>query len=272
MSTSRWGSKPTTSSSTTNITTTTVKIEPQDNKRIKLEHDNNNNNDNNISSHNNTNYIQQHKHKHNQPTRQPSNINPNIKYEWGSDSSHNSNTPHNTNQTIVKQQPNYNLTGLLNGTYKEPNSINTNSNDNNTSTSSQNNTNTIVKYSEPTEGRKPDTTWFVYTYENDKLIDKYKLTQSYTLVGNDKNACQVYDTHSSIATLHAVIQFRLKTNRNITGDKITHIIKPYIIDINSKHKTYLNKQAIEPQRYYELLNNDVIQFGISDRRYVLLAS
>lgn len=47
-------------------------------------------------------------------------------------------------------------------------------------------------------------------------------------------------------------------------------VKPYIIDLDSGNGTYLNKQRIESQRYYELKEKDVLQFGFSSREYVLL--
>ena len=45
---------------------------------------------------------------------------------------------------------------------------------------------------------------------------------------------------------------------------------PYIIDLGSSNGTYLNNNRIDPQRYYELKEKDVIKFGYSTREYVLL--
>ena len=47
-------------------------------------------------------------------------------------------------------------------------------------------------------------------------------------------------------------------------------VLPYIIDLGSSNGTYLNNNKIEPQRYYELKEKDVIKFGYSTREYVLL--
>lgn len=47
-------------------------------------------------------------------------------------------------------------------------------------------------------------------------------------------------------------------------------VKPYIIDLGSGNGTFLNNQRIEPQRYYELKEKDVLKFGFSSREYVLL--
>ncbi|KXJ25400.1 Smad nuclear-interacting protein 1 [Exaiptasia diaphana] len=46
--------------------------------------------------------------------------------------------------------------------------------------------------------------------------------------------------------------------------------KPYIIDLESANGTYLNNERIEPRRYYELKERDVLKFGFSSREYVML--
>ena len=47
-------------------------------------------------------------------------------------------------------------------------------------------------------------------------------------------------------------------------------VLPYIIDLGSANGTYLNNNKIEPQRYYELKEKDMVKFGFSTREYVLL--
>ena len=47
-------------------------------------------------------------------------------------------------------------------------------------------------------------------------------------------------------------------------------VLPYIIDLGSANGTYLNTERIEPQRYYELKEKDMLKFGFSSREYVLL--
>lgn len=47
-------------------------------------------------------------------------------------------------------------------------------------------------------------------------------------------------------------------------------MKPYLIDLESANGTFLNNQKIEPKKYYELKETDVIRFGYSKREYVLL--
>lgn len=47
-------------------------------------------------------------------------------------------------------------------------------------------------------------------------------------------------------------------------------IRPYLIDLESANGTFINNKKIEPKKYVELLERDVIKFGFSSREYVLL--
>lgn len=59
--------------------------------------------------------------------------------------------------------------------------------------------------------------------------------------------------------------------RNIMQPIITEmVIKPYIMDLESTNKTFLNNSELEPARYYELREKDVLKFGESQREYVLM--
>ena len=47
-------------------------------------------------------------------------------------------------------------------------------------------------------------------------------------------------------------------------------VMPYVMDLNSTNKTFLNGKEIEAARYYELRSKDVLKFGNSDREYVVM--
>lgn len=69
---------------------------------------------------------------------------------------------------------------------------------------------------------------------------------------------------------HAVILFRKIYNNNKKNSKINEsIIKPYIQDINSANGTYLNNIRLLSNNYYELLDNDILNFGKSNKDYVV---
>jgi smad nuclear-interacting protein 1 len=42
------------------------------------------------------------------------------------------------------------------------------------------------------------------------------------------------------------------------------------MDLESTNKTFLNGEPIEPARYYELREKDVLKFGESQREYVVM--
>jgi smad nuclear-interacting protein 1 len=75
--------------------------------------------------------------------------------------------------------------------------------------------------------------------------------------------------HPSCSRQHAVIQYRVISTRDDVGN-ITKEVKPYVMDLESTNSTFLGKEKIEPCRYYELKNYDLINFGFSTRDYILI--
>lgn len=49
-----------------------------------------------------------------------------------------------------------------------------------------------------------------------------------------------------------------------------NVVRPYIMDLGSVNGTFLNGERLEPQRYYELLEKDVLRVANSSREYVVL--
>lgn len=84
--------------------------------------------------------------------------------------------------------------------------------------------------------------------------------QSAYLIGKDRKIADIPVDHPSCSRQHAVLQYRAVKNK----------VLPYIIDLGSSNGTYLNNQKIDPQRYVELREKDVVKFGYSSREYVLL--
>jgi len=50
----------------------------------------------------------------------------------------------------------------------------------------------------------------------------------------------------------------------------TTLVRPYLIDLGSTNGSFVNGEQIEPQRYVELLEKDVVRFGYSSREFVVL--
>ena len=119
----------------------------------------------------------------------------------------------------------------------------------------------VIKYSEPPEARKPKKRWRFYVFKDDETLPTLHLhRQSAFLLGKDRKIVDLPIDHPSCSRQHAVLQYRL------VNGKVT----PYIIDLGSSNGTFLNNSKIDPQRYYELREKDVLKFGFSSREYVLL--
>ncbi|KAK1444036.1 nuclear inhibitor of protein phosphatase-1 like protein [Babesia gibsoni] len=126
-----------------------------------------------------------------------------------------------------------------------------------------------LQYSTPPESRMPTVSWRLYVFKPDEA-DPKKMNvlktihldrQEHYIFGCDRRVVDVEMFHPTISKQHAVIQHRLV-------DK--HRILPYIIDLESTNGTFLNDERIQPSRYYELRERDVVKFGRSSREYVVL--
>ncbi|NWV54326.1 SNIP1 protein, partial [Daphoenositta chrysoptera] len=128
----------------------------------------------------------------------------------------------------------------------------------------------VIKYSEPPEARVPKTRWRLYPFKNDEFLPvMYIHRQSAYLLGRHRRIADIPIDHPSCSKQHAVFQYRLVEYTRADGT-VGRRVRPYIIDLGSGNGTFLNNQRIEPQRYYELKEKDVLKFGFSSREYVLL--
>ncbi|KAL6488794.1 hypothetical protein MHYP_G00025350 [Metynnis hypsauchen] len=153
--------------------------------------------------------------------------------------------------TAEKEKPNFELSGALvedTNTYRG----------------------VVIKYNEPPEARIPKRRWRLYPFKNDEPLPvMYIHRQSAYLLGRQRKIADIPIDHPSCSKQHAVFQYRLVECTRADGT-MGRRVKPYIIDLGSGNGTYLNNQRIEPQRYYELKEKDVLKFGFSSREYVLL--
>ncbi|KAK1795035.1 hypothetical protein P4O66_010225 [Electrophorus voltai] len=128
----------------------------------------------------------------------------------------------------------------------------------------------VIKYNEPPEARIPKRRWRLYPFKNDEPLPvMYIHRQSAYLLGRQRKIADIPIDHPSCSKQHAVFQYRLAEFTRADGTTGRRV-KPYIIDLGSGNGTYLNNQRIDPQRYYELKEKDVLKFGFSSREYVLL--
>lgn len=127
----------------------------------------------------------------------------------------------------------------------------------------------VLKFSEPLDACVPNIYWRLYVFKNDDIIETLHIhRKSVYLFGRDNQVADVVLQHPSCSKQHAVIQYRN------TADKLSGFVsvKPYLMDLGSLHKTFLNGTVLDDARYYELREKDCINFGGSSREYVLLLS
>ena len=75
--------------------------------------------------------------------------------------------------------------------------------------------------------------------------------------------------HPSCSKQHAVLQYRLTEKEGGDGMMVA-AVRPYLLDLGATNGTFLNGERLEPQRYYELLEKDMLKFGNSSREYILV--
>jgi len=128
----------------------------------------------------------------------------------------------------------------------------------------------VIKYAEPPEARVPKRRWRFYVFKGEEVLPTLHLhRQSAYLMGRDRKVCDLPIDHPSCSKQHAAFQYRLVSKKKDDGSDANRVL-PYIIDLGSANGTYLNTERIEPKRYYELKEKDMLKFGFSSREYVLL--
>ncbi|XP_013173399.1 PREDICTED: probable serine/threonine-protein kinase DDB_G0280133 isoform X1 [Papilio xuthus] len=128
----------------------------------------------------------------------------------------------------------------------------------------------VIKYAEPDDAKQPKRRWRFYPFKGDKALPiLYIHRQSCFLIGRDKKVVDIALEHPSISKQHAALQYRATPFARPDGSQGRRV-RPYVIDLESANGTFVNNKKIEPRRYVELLERDVVKFGFSQREYVLL--
>ncbi|XP_050428472.1 smad nuclear interacting protein 1 isoform X2 [Adelges cooleyi] len=167
-------------------------------------------------------------------------------HEWGSK---NESGPKKS-ATNKKEEPNFGTTGKL---AEDTNTFN----------------GVVIKYSEPAEARKPKRRWRLYPFKGEKQLPVLHIhRQSGYLLGRDRKVADIPIDHPSCSKQHAALQYRLVSAKK--DGRHIRCIRPYIIDLESANGTYVNNNRIDPKKYVELMEKDVIKFGFSSREYVIL--
>ncbi|CAH2047109.1 unnamed protein product, partial [Iphiclides podalirius] len=156
-----------------------------------------------------------------------------------------------TKNEAEKEKPNFGLSGKLTADTNTVNGV-------------------VIKYSEPDDAKQPKRRWRFYPFKGDKALPiLYIHRQSCFLIGRDKKVVDIALEHPSISKQHAALQYRATPFTRDDGSQGRRV-RPYVIDLESANGTFVNNKKIEPRRYVELLERDVVKFGFSQREYVLL--
>jgi len=132
----------------------------------------------------------------------------------------------------------------------------------------------VLKWAEPPDAQKPVKRWRLYVFKGKEALEPFHIhRQSGYLLGRDRRVADIPLDHPSCTSQHAVLQFRMTTKleRFAPGDeRETRLVRPYLMDLGSTNGSYINGERVEPQKYVELLEKDVLRFGYSSREYVML--
>lgn len=128
----------------------------------------------------------------------------------------------------------------------------------------------VIKYSEPDDAKLPKKRWRIYPFKGDEALPPLHIhRQSAFLIGKHRGIVDIAIDHPSCSRQHAALQYR-KVNYTRPDGSSGTTVKPYLIDLESANKTFINGKTLDPRRYYELKEKDVIKFGMSSRDYVIL--
>jgi smad nuclear-interacting protein 1 len=134
---------------------------------------------------------------------------------------------------IVKEKAFFGLTGLLSKDKETGNIVN----------------GVVLKYSEALDASKPDQLWRFYVFKDDKVVETLHIhRKSCFLLGRDHRVADIVLAHPSCSQQHAVIQFRRIKKRTEEGETVEYTI-PYLMDLKSANKTYVNGEEIDDSRY-----------------------
>ncbi|KAL3777081.1 hypothetical protein ACHAW5_003050 [Stephanodiscus triporus] len=89
------------------------------------------------------------------------------------------------------------------------------------------------------------------------------------MFGRERKVADVLVDHPSLLKQHVGGE---KSGRESDGTALLPMVlyRPYLMDLESTNRTFLNGIRLDPARYYELKRGDVITFGASTRKYLLL--
>ena len=117
----------------------------------------------------------------------------------------------------------------------------------------------VSKYSPPVDACDPKGDWRIFVFKDDDCLETlYLHRKSHFILGREEEFADIVTAHPSCSKEHAVLQYR----------KSGHMVRLYLMDLESTNGTKINHERIVPAHYIEVKDGDVVTFGDSTREYV----
>lgn len=132
----------------------------------------------------------------------------------------------------------------------------------------------VLKFNEALDASVPDKKWRLYVFDGDNLKETLHIHRETSfLIGKDVRVADIIVDHHSISKQHALITFRNVevAEAGFVDSGTLRVIKPYVMDLKSTNKTFLNRKKVQDSRYVELKAKDCLSFGSCPLDYVLLS-
>ncbi|KAB1200033.1 FHA domain-containing protein DDL [Morella rubra] len=116
-------------------------------------------------------------------------------------------------------------------------------------------------FTEPPDARKPSVRWRMYVFKAGEVLngEKQIVENLWAPVEESSNL------DDSVSPATPCFPLLPRTQHQVEKEEpdgtLSKKVRPYVMDLGSTNKTYVNDNAVEPQRYYELFEKDTIRFA-----------
>jgi FHA domain len=114
---------------------------------------------------------------------------------------------------------------------------------------------------------KPANEWRLFVMKGNAVMESIHISSRCCyLLGRNGDKVDIFLTHPGVSKEHSMIQFRRV--RFPSTNEVAII--PYIFDLGSTNKTYVNGHELLPLQEFELREKDTLRFGLCPKEYILV--